>query len=114
MLAQQELLAAQLIQGYASQEQLKTYQSLSKEGQSLINKSVASQSNISDVRTDFDELEKQAQQYIVQQAEAGKLSPNGEKINTAAALWMIQSEEMMKALYASEKLGWSYNQKAEE
>ena len=114
MLAQQELLAAQLIQGYASQSQLEAYQALTKTGQSLINSYIVSKSDLSDIDTDFDKYEEQAKANILKQVEAGNLKVNDQLYNTAGTIFWLNNEDFIKGLYAKEKLGWNYNQKSEE
>ena len=112
ILAQQELLAAQLIQGYASQEDLKIYQSLSKEAQSLINKAISQQSIIADKDTDFEDKEEQAKKYILDNAESFKIGED--TLTTGQAMMLINSKDMIKRLYASDQLQWRYNESSEE
>ena len=110
MLAQQQQLAAQLIQGYASQNQLETYQALTKTGQSLINSYIGKQADFANIDTDFEKYEDQAIENIIKFIES---NPN-ENLFVSPLLMNPFNEEGIKAYYAKEKLGWNYNQKSEE
>ena len=109
MLAQQKQLAAELIQGYATKEDLETYQSLTKTGQDLINSYVAKQTGTEDITTDFDKYEyaalDRASMATTGQHYVGWVGVGG------GPYW---GEEGLKASYAEQKLGWTYNKRADE